>query len=227
MTQPAPHKLFSFDTEFDGAGSVLRGTAFTPTKRAYLPAEVEALVAQARLEARETALAEVESLQAMAVVAIGQALASAAPALASVAQTHREQSAELALAAARVIATAALDRFPAGPLQAALEALGQEIDASPRLVIRARGLDEAMQKTIEAVCADAGFSGLCAFRNDPTLPVAAFRLEWTDGRADYDPAEAALRMGEALTAALAAEAGHAETITGSLTSEHGPDRSVL
>ena len=36
-----------------------------------------------------------------------------------------------------------------------------------------------------------------------------------DGRADFDPAEAAARMGEALTAALAAEAGHAETINGS------------
>ena len=117
MTQTAPHRLFSFDTEFDGAGSVVRDTAFTPTKRAYLPAEVDALVAQARLEARETALGEIESLQAMAVVAIGQALASAAPALTTVAQTHREQSADLALAAARVIATAALDRFPAGPLQ--------------------------------------------------------------------------------------------------------------
>ena len=227
MTQPAPHKLFSFDTEFDGAGSVVRDSVFTPTKRAYLPAEVEALVAQARLEARETALAEVESLQAMAIVTIGQALAAAAPALSAVAQTHRKQSAELALAAARVIATAALDRFPAGPLQAALEALGQEIDASPRMVIRARGLDEAAQKRIEATCVDAGFSGLCAFRDDDTLPVAAFQLEWADGRADYDPAEAAARMGEALTAALAAEAGHAEAITGSLIPEHGPDRSAL
>ena len=208
----APHRLFAFDTEFDGDGGIVRGTPFVPTKRSYLPAEVEALVAQGRLEAREAALAEVESLQAMALVTIGQAVASAAPALAQVAQAHREQSAELALAAARVIASAALDRFPSGPLQAALETLGQEIDASPRMVVRAQGLDEAVQAKIEALCVDAGFSGLVAFRDDPTLPVAAFQLEWADGRADYDPAEAAQRMAEALKAALAAEAGHAETL---------------
>jgi len=217
MTLLAPHKPFGFDTEFDASGTVLRASSFTPTKRAFLPAEVDALVAQARLEARQAALAEVESLQAMALVTIGQAVAASAPALAGVAQAHREQSAELALAAARVIALAALDRFPEGPLKAALEALGSEIDAAPRLVIRAGGLDEAVQAKLQATCVDAGFSGVVAFRDDPSLPVAAFQLEWADGRADYDPAEAAARMGEALAAALAAEAGHAETINGSLS----------
>jgi len=215
INAPSNSRPFSFDTEFDGSGSVVRGSAFVPTKRAYSPVEVEALVAQARLEARETALAEVGSLQAMAMVTIGQALAAAAPALAAVAQTHREQSAELALTAARVIAAGALARFPAAPLEAALEALGSEIDASPRMVVRAAGLDEVVQAKIQALCVDAGFSGLVAFRDEPGMAVAAFQLEWADGRADYDPAEAAARMGEALDAALAAEAGHAEAINGS------------
>jgi flagellar assembly protein FliH len=215
---PAPlnSRPFSFDTEFSADGQITRsGAGFVPTKRAYLPAEVEALVAQARLEAREAALAEVESLQAMALVTVGQAIAASAPALSNVAQMHREQSAELALAAARVIASAALDKFPTGPLQEALEQLGSDIDASPRLVIRARGLDEAVQARLQALCVDAGFSGLVAFRDEPGMAAAAFQLEWADGRADYDPADAAARMGEALAAALAAEAGHAETLNGS------------
>lgn len=212
MTQPI-HKSFAFDTEFDAVGTVVRASSFQPTKRSYTPVEVEALVAQARLEAREAALAEVASVQAMAVASIGQAIADAAPSLAHAAQMHREQSADLALAAGRIIALAALDHFPAGPLQAALESLGQEIDASPRLVIRAAGLDEAVRDKLQAVAIDAGFSGLIAFRDDPALQMAAFQLEWADGRADFDPAEAAARMGEALTGALAAEAGHAETLS--------------
>ena len=73
MTQAAA-RPFVFDTEFDADGSVVQPSAFKPVKRAYAPAEVEALVAQARLEAREAALAEVESIQAMGVAAIGQAL---------------------------------------------------------------------------------------------------------------------------------------------------------
>jgi flagellar assembly protein FliH len=215
MTQPAPetYKAFHFDTEFDAGGAVVRPSTFQPMKRSYAPAEVEALVAQAGLEGREAALAEVAAIEAMAVAAIGQAIADAAPSLAHAAQLHREHSAELALAAGRIIALAALDRFPAGPLQAALEALGQEIDASPRLVIRAAGLDDPARARLQAVATDAGFSGLIAFRDDPALPMAAFQLEWADGRADFDPAEAAARMGEALRAALAAEAGHAENLS--------------
>jgi flagellar assembly protein FliH len=207
---------FAFDTEFASDGEIMRsGPAFAPAKRSYLPAEVEALVAQARLEAREAALAEVESLQAMALVTIGQAIAASAPALAQVAQTHREQSADLALACARVMAGAALARFPTGPLQEALEQLGAEIDASPRLVVRAAGLDEAVKTRLQALCVDAGFSGLVAFRDDPAMAQAAFHLEWADGRADFDPAEAASRIEGALAAALAAEAGHAEPLNGS------------
>lgn len=204
---------FTFDTEFDAGGVVVQPSAFRPAKRAYTPLEVDTLVAQARLEARREALAETESLQAMALSTIGQALADAVPALGHVARTHREQAAELALAAARVVASAALDRFPAGPLQAALEALGQEIDASPRLIIRTGVLDDANRARITRLCDDSGFSGVVAFREEPGLPPASFQLEWADGRAAFDADAAFARMAEALTSALAAEAGHAETLT--------------
>jgi len=212
---------FAFDTEFSDTGAVLTASSFRPVKRAYAPAEVEALVAQARLEAREAALAEVDSMKAMALSTIAQALDRAMPALAGVAQAHREQSAELALAAARVVAGAALDHFPLGPLKTALEALSQEIEASPRLVVQAAGLSGETRHAIEALCADAGFSGAVLFREEPMSSPAAFRLEWADGRADYDPAGAAERMAAALSAALAAEAGHAEALPDALIDQGG------
>jgi flagellar assembly protein FliH len=213
MTQIAPSRPFIFDTEFDAVGGVVQNSAFRPIKRAYSPVEVDALVAQAALDAREAALAEVASIQAMALSTIAQTLSHSAPALTQIAHVHREQSVELALAAARVVAANALDRFPAGPLQAALEALGQEIDASPRLVIRAGDLTPESRAQLERLCADAGFSGVVAFREEPGLAAAAFRLEWADGRADFDPEHAFDRMAEALKSALATEAGHAEPIT--------------
>jgi len=55
------------------------------------------------LARREAALDEVESIRAMAVSAIGHALASGVPALTEVARAHREQSAVLAVAAAATI----------------------------------------------------------------------------------------------------------------------------
>ncbi|MDO9608057.1 MAG: flagellar assembly protein FlbE, partial [Brevundimonas sp.] len=79
-----------------------------------------------------------------------------------------------------------------------------------RLVVRAAGLDEQARGQIEQACADSGFTGAVAFRDEPGMGVAAFQLEWADGRADHDPNGSATRVAEALTAALAAEAGHAE-----------------
>lgn len=203
---------FIFDTEFDASGEVVRPSTWQPMKRSFAPAEVDALVAQARLEARQQALAEVEALRADALSALAQSVAHSAGALSTVAEAHRRQSAELSVAAARVLASAAFDRFPRRPLEAAIEQLGQEIDASPRLLVRASGLDETARAHIEALCADAGFSGLIAFREDAGAPAAAFALEWADGRAEFDPEGVAARVSAALEAALAAEAGHAEPL---------------
>lgn len=168
------------------------------------------MVAQARLEARQQALAEAENVRAMALANIAQAVAAAVPSLRNVAQVHREQAADLALAAAKAIGGAALERFSEAPLRAALEMLAQEIDASPRLLIRTAELDETARAQIEQACADAGFTGAVAFRHDASMGVAAFQLEWADGRADHDPVQSAERVAEALKAALASEAGHAE-----------------
>ncbi len=214
MSAQPEKKAFFFDTEFDAAGGVVQPSAWRPTKRSWSEGEVEVLVAQAAREAREAALSEIASIQAMALSGIAQALDAAAPALTQIAQAHREQSAELAMAAARVVSAAALDRFPGAPLQAALEALGQEIDASPRLVIRTGDLTDESRARLQQLAADAGFSGVLAFRDEPGLAPAAFRLEWADGRADFDPEDAFARMAEALKSALAAEAGHAETLNG-------------
>lgn len=203
---------FIFDTEFDASGEVVRPSTWQPMKRSFAPAEVDALVAQARLEARQQALAEVEALRADALSALAQSVAHSAGALRTVAEAHRRQSAELSVAAARVLASAAFDRFPRRPLEAAIEQLGQEIDASPRLLVRASGLDEIARAHIEALCADAGFTGLIAFREDAGAPAAAFALEWADGRAEFDPEGVVARVSAALEAALAAEAGHAEPL---------------
>ena len=213
MTQPQ-HQPFVFETEFDASGAVVASRPTQTVKRVYLAAEVEALVAQARAEAQQAARAELEGVQAMALTEISQALGRALPGLARVAHEHRAASAELALAAARIIAGSALEQTPQGPLHEALEALGHEIDASPRLVVRTGGLSDDVRARIEAVCAEAGFTGQVSFRDEPGMESAAFALEWADGRAEYDPEETAARVAAALTAALAAEGGHAESLAG-------------
>jgi flagellar assembly protein FliH len=132
-------------------------------------------------------------------------------ALSTLAHDHRAGSARLAMAAARRIADAALDRFPEAPALAALDALAREVEAQPRLIVRTSParldrLEAALTQASDA----AGFAGRLVVKADPTLPPAAFLFDWGEGRAAFDPQAAAERVAIALDEALAAEGLHAE-----------------
>lgn len=209
MSPQILHTPYAFDTEFDDAGQIVRPSTWQPPKKSYNLAEVEALVAQARTEARMQALNEVEALRANALSTVAQCVADAMNGLSAVTNAHRQEAADIALCAARVIASSACDQYPRKPLEAALDQLGQELESVPRLVVRALGLDEAARQQIEARCDEMGFTGVIAFRDDPMALPAAFSLEWADGRADYDPDAVAARVESALKLSLESEIANA------------------
>lgn len=204
MTQPYAPQPFAFDTEFGVDGQIVRQTEWQPTKRNFSAAEVEALVAQARIEARQQALAEVEALRADALSVLAQTVGQATSQLSAVSEQHRLEATELSVACGRALAGAAFDLFPRRPLDVTIEQLAQEIDASPRLLIRAPNLDQEARDQIETLCSQSGFSGMVVFR-DEHGPAASFVLEWADGRASFDPVEAEARLRAALSTALAAD----------------------
>lgn len=202
---------FNFDTVFDGAGEV----AYTPPrpKRAFTPEEVEQVRIAAYAEGERSATAQAEAAAADALADIATAARAALSALAGVAHEHRVGSAALALAAAKTIAGAALERFPEAPVGAALEALAREIEAEPRLVVRvAPDMAERLQATLNDTAQAIGFQGQISARADADMPPAAFVLDWGDGRAAFDPVDAARRVDAALEAALAADGLHAEPL---------------
>jgi flagellar assembly protein FliH len=210
MSGAAPQK-FAFDTVFDDGGAV----AFAPirAKRSYTPEEVEQIRRDAFAEGERSAVAMAQAHAAAALSQIAGDCQGALGALTRVAHDHRVHSAELALAAARKIADAALDRFPQGPVAAAMIELAREIEAQPRLMARvAPDLVEAVQAELDAAAQAIGFSGQIIARAEPGMPAAAFQLDWGEGRAAFDPEAAAARVAEALDAALAAEGLHAEPL---------------
>jgi flagellar assembly protein FliH len=208
MNDASPQK-FVFDTVFDGDRVI---PAVRP-KRAYTPDEVELIRSAAFEEGQRSAIAQAEARAADALAAVAREVSVALGALAEVAHVHRSESARLALAAARKIADAALDRFPEAPAVAALEALAVELQGAPRLVVRSAPEDEArMAPALERAAQMAGFSGQIVVKTDPELPRASFGFDWGDGRASFEAEAAAGRVAEALEAALAAEGLHAEPI---------------
>ncbi|WP_337186887.1 flagellar assembly protein FliH [Phenylobacterium sp.] len=202
---------FAFDTEFDAKG----GVAFQAPrpKRLFPIEEVEQIREAARAEGERAALAGVAAQQANALSQIAAACAQALPRLAEVAHEHRQGSAGLALACARAIADAALERFPQAPVQAALESLAREIDAQPRLVVSAEpGLAEALKGVLDETARNLGFEGAIVIKPDGAYGPGAFTLDFGDGQAAFDPAQAAERVTQTLIAALASEGLHAEPL---------------
>ncbi len=217
MTLPAPvpssgHRKFSFDTVFDAGGDI--ASAPPPArKKLFHPEEVEQIRAAAYAEGEYSAVVRAEQEAAQALTVLAQAAQVALSSLAAVAHEHRSQSAHLALAAARKIAGAALEQFPEAPVTAALEAMGREIEAEPRLLARvAPHLQDRLQAALETTAAAMGFSGQITARGDADLPLGAFILDWGDGRCGFDPVAAAERVSQAVDAALAAEGLHAEPL---------------
>ena len=205
-----PHKRFTFDTVFDDRGGM---TAPLRVKKNFTLEEMEEAKAQAYAAGEQSAVAQAEREAAMALNTVGQAIHSAFSTLAAVAHEHREGSAMLALACGRAIADAALDQFPEAPTQAALVALAREVEASPKLTVRvASHLVERTQAALETTAHAIGFPGQILARADTNLPAAAFLLDWGDGRAAFDPTDAAARVTQALEAAIAAEGLHAEPL---------------
>lgn len=208
MSEP---RKFSFDTVFDAAGEV--AYAAPRPKRMFTADEVEQVRREAYGEGERAALASIAALQQVALAGIAAACHQALPSLAAVAHEHRVGSANLALACARGIAGAALDRFPEAPLQAALASLAQEIEATPRLLIAAApDLAQRLQALLDDTAANLGFAGAIQVKAEVELPTHAFILDFGDGQAAFDPEAAAARVTAALQAALAAEGLHAEPL---------------
>ena len=214
------HRKFTFDTVFDQAGDIAFAPA--PVKRSYTPEEVEKIRKDAFGEGERSASAKAEEAAAAALAQIGAAAKLAMNALAEVAHGHRIACAELALGVGRAIAGAALQAFPEAPAQAALAALSREVESAPKLMVRApEALVERLQATLTQTAQASGLPGEIVVKGDPCMPPAAFSLDWGEGRAAFDPVQAAERVAEALHTALAAEGLHAEPLIPSNEAPHG------
>lgn len=217
MTSPAP-RPFTFDTVFDGD----RVIAPPKPKRHFTPEEVEAARAMGFAEGERSVTARAEADAARALGEIAAAARAAMNYLAETAHGHRADSARLALACARKIADAALDLFPERPAAEALEVLGRELQAQPRLVVRVAPAEtERMEIALRQVADNIGLTGQIVTKADPALPRAAFMFDWGEGRAVFDPHAAAAKVGAALETALAAEGLHADPLAPKLA--HVPE----
>jgi flagellar assembly protein FliH len=190
-----PANKFTFDTEFRGPSDVVSDTARARQKKTMTLEEIDAIRAEAEAKGTEAAAAraveKIDRTAAALVVALRAALD----------QTHgeieavRAEAAQLALAAAKKLAPAALAALPAGEVERALrEAMHQAI-GEPRITLRAAPeVINALEARVAEIAHEEGYDGRVILAADPAITNADCRIEWRGGGSERREAaiEAAL-----------------------------------
>jgi flagellar assembly protein FliH len=186
-------RKFQFDVEFDAAAHAPapREVEPPPPPPSFSEQELAAARDAAFEDGRAAGAAEVagaaETKAAAALTALGAALDAARPALDAVIERCRDDALTLAAAVARKLVPSMLARDAVAAVESVVTDLLPQVIDEPRLVIRANdALIEALQRSIEALAARAGYAGRIILLGDERLSGAECRVEWADGGAEHD-----------------------------------------
>lgn len=195
-------RKYAFETEFAPDGAIVRDAP-----KRITPEDVEAACAAAYERGKQDAVAQAERQAAAALQALADAASAVLTRLDAESRAMREQSARIAIAAARKIAGAALDAFG---VERAVGAIEQAMDAlrhQPRLVVKlSPEAAETLKPRIAAMCETHAYASTVLVRAEPGLAAGEVVIDWSDGVIAMKPDDAANRINALVDAALAASA---------------------
>jgi flagellar assembly protein FliH len=199
----APAK-FLFDVDF-AAGSEREATV-TLAEHATTLAEAEA-AAQRRGYAQAQSDAAVETSRRIAgtLERIAASLAEATNALAAIEARLECEAVEVAVAVARKLAPALIDREPFAEISALASNCFRELVAAPHIVVRVNdSLYAAAREKLDDVARAHGFEGKLVVLGEPSIGVGDCRIEWADGGVNREASAAEGTIGEAVTRYISA-----------------------
>lgn len=195
-------RKYAFALEFSPDGKILRETASRLS-----PEQLEAECARAYERGKQDSSTQAEREAAAALERIAAAASAILARLDGESRLLREQAAGVAIAAARKIAGAALDKFGAESIAAAIEAAIDTLRHQPRLIIKlAPEAAEALAPRIEQMRAAHAYAGALLVRPEPARGPGEVELDWSDAVIGVDPRAIAARIDELVEAALHASA---------------------
>jgi flagellar assembly protein FliH len=172
---------FTFDTDFDERDSDVSG-GDARARKSFSTEEIEMLRREAREEGRKHA--DILASQAVA-ASIGQVAAATLAAIEAIdgeVERLRAEAASLALAAARKLAGAALDRAPEAEIAEALNVALHHAIGEARVVVKTPpALAKAIEGRAAEIAAEQGFEGRIQVAGDNSLSGADCRIEWRGG----------------------------------------------
>ncbi len=176
---------YTFDVEFRREGDLVSNAARARQKKSYTTEEIDQLSARAyeqgiksgQVRAAEALAAEIADL----VAALREMLERTRQATDDV----RQEASMLALAAARKLATAAIDQLPAADVEMTLRGALHQAIGEPRVVLSAsQKVVEVLRPQLEEIALQEGFDGRLALVADPAMAMADCRIDWRGGGAE-------------------------------------------
>lgn len=194
-------RKYAFDTEFAPDGAIVKDAP-----KRLTPEEIAAECAAAYERGKQDAVAQAERHTAAALQALADAASGVLTRLEAESQAMRAEAAQVALAAARKIAGAALDSFGHDRSAAAIEAAMDALRHQPRLVVKlSPAAADVLKPRIAEMCETHAYAGAVLVRAEPDLRAGAVSIDWSDGIVHMDPAEADQRIQTLIDAALASQ----------------------
>ncbi len=202
----APAK-FLFDVDF-AAGST-REPTITLAEHAVKLAEAET-VAHRRgyADAQTDAGVEADRRMASALERIAARLGEAGDALKAIEARLECEAVEVAVAVARKLAPALIEREPFTEIAALASGCFRELMRAPHIVVRVNdALYAAAREKLDDITRAHGFEGRLVVLSEPGIAVGDCRIEWADGGVNRDNATADAAIGEAVARYVGARRG--------------------
>lgn len=201
----ASFKRFAFDREYAADGTVLRDGE--RVRRIFTEDEARAMADAAAGKAAEGDAARMADTLRQ----ISGRMQAVLARMDNESEAMRADAVRLAMAAARAIAGAALDRYGADTIEACAREALAELRAEPRLAVRvAPELVEEIAERLDSEAARMGFEGAVIVRADEEVGPGDVVLEWRAGAVERTAADIEQRLEDTARKWLAAPAGDSD-----------------
>lgn len=188
-------KPFAFDREFAADGTVLRDGQ--KIRKVLTEAEAKAMADEAASEARRSEEAEAARATAEALKQVTAKLQALHARLDQESEVLREDAVRLALAVARTIAGAALDRFGEDTIASCVREALRDLRSEPRIAVRvAPHLADSVAERLYAFADAEGLEGAVIVRADEDTPVGDCVIEWRSGAIERSAQDIEARITE-------------------------------
>jgi flagellar assembly protein FliH len=198
---------FLFDVDF--APGADRKQTVALAEHALKLAEAEQ-AAQKRGYAQGQADAKVEADRriAAAIERIGSGIGVANAALKAIETRLECEAVEVAVAVAKKLAPALIEREPFAEIAALASGCFRQMVTSPHIAVRVNdAIYEIARQKLDGIARACGFEGRLVVLAESNIAPGDCRIEWADGGVDRDSAKAGAAIGEAVAGYLSARRG--------------------